>query len=494
MYNAKIFKKHFGFYNQKKGYMSIKDALTKIERKMEQISVALEIDKDLIFNFDGNGIPFVGCTPSVLYDKDASVLKNITPVVVPVTFFVTGDAFETNNLSNNKWFGKYKNFGMPRSHKFAQSLICKSIIDNPIYLKGKPLVPIGIDNYIFASPKEVLRRFKVLQAYKEALDKKVPINKITGFKKIVDYAFDAKYKDTFQMNLILLREFSRIFPNSLKTTFTDEPPTAATRLGKFFSYDDSLAVVQTNFAIHPSFIDIKDNYYLYFNPNFNGKKDEYMKVSKKSFMVPFLPVSESLLRIKRPSIGKKERIILSVGGVAGRLKRIIGDLSNISTNFPLEYLVLTSVPKNSIYYEKILRVCLQKSNSNAKFIPIPKVDIKRIAELYNQSHATLGLPGTYTALGCLASGRPFGAIIDIRKSVDKIFTDHFVSNAYYLKNYLKYPTVIIDKKVKKEDIVKLVSEDFAKEAYKNATGSGGTREMFKKANQNWRDVFIYFLK
>lgn len=495
MYNINIIKKKLGVFDRKQGSTHIKTAVSKVVDKLIEISDALNIDRELVYSMDSYGIPFVGVTPSLFYYADANKLKNLPSVKVPIAFFVTGDAFNTADIGRfDDSLKKFEGLGLPRSHKIAQSLICKSIMDNPVYLGKKPLVPIGIDNYTFVSPEDVKKRLQVIKMYKKALEKRVPKREMPALRKVMKYAFSASEKDKTKVNLSMMKEIARIFPNSLRVSFTNEPPSATTHLSKQFSSDGSLAIVQMNYGIHPSFLEIKDNYYLYFNPNFNKDRESYMKQAKKCLFVGVLPIMDEMLNIQNPPNTSVKKILLSSGGAAGRIFRMIDELCKVKVDYKTEILALSGLEKGSRKFNRFSRFCKNKSNKTVIIVPIPSIGLKKLVSLYNKCHASVGLPGTYTALSGIACGRPFGAVIDSRKSPDKIFVDHFKSNALFIKNVLDYPTVIIKDSIKSQDIKKLLDPDFQNEAIGKLTENGGIKDWFLKANENWRDVFIYFLK
>ena len=122
-------KEVLGFFDPKEDSLTVTEAVGIVQNKFGEISKALKLRKEDIFNLDFNHVPFVGSKPCVLHTLDSKKLRHIKPVSVPTTFFVTGDAYDTKNLSKiNRIFRPYDNLGMPNSHKFAQSLICKTIM------------------------------------------------------------------------------------------------------------------------------------------------------------------------------------------------------------------------------------------------------------------------------------------------------------------------------------------------------------------------------
>ncbi len=496
MININLLKKRIGYYDYKKSNMSIDRAIKKVDEKFNEISKALNINKDLIFNSDQNGLPFVGQNPSVLFAKESENLKKIKPIDLPVTFFVTGDAINTSNISEiNKLFKSFEGMGMPNSHKFAQSLICKTIIDKPAYINNHPLIPIGIDNYIFVSPEDVVKRLQVIRMYKKAVEQKIPMSQKKSLRNSINNNFNKEIRKLVKFNKDIVYEFARIFPNSLKAMFTNEPPSSITHISSILNRGKPLAVVQMEYATHPAYFDFfKDYYYLYMSNDSFNKGLNFPNNSRKNIFVGCLPVSNYFLNIKKPLISRIKRIILSSGGSGGRTFKNALELRKFKFNQKIEFVLLTGIPKESKKFNQIENKCLKLNRGNVSFIATPKISLKQLAKVFDKSHASLGFPGTYTTLGALASGRPFGAIIDTRKSEDRIFTDHVIGNAYFSRDVLNYPTVIIKDRIQKKHIDRLIDNSFIQLAFQKASGKKGTREEFLGSLEKWRDAFIYFIK
>lgn len=467
--------------------------INSIASKFQEIAEALNVPVDLIYKIDENGVPFLGFKPSVLYETDASKLENISPIKAPTTFFITGDATDTNNISLiNSKFARFENMGIPNSHRIAQSLICRLLIEKPIYKNGKPIIPIGIDNYIFASPEAVVKRFKVLQIYAKTLSKPTPYLKRRQLKKAISYTFSKKEKLRTKLNTTMIKQITRIFPNALKTIFTNEPPSSLTHVGNIISGEIPLAVVQMEYFVHPLYMNMHDNYYIYLSEHPLNKGKSFPK-SKGNYLVSILPIMRGLRALKAPQATELKKIIISSGGAAGRIGRMIEELGKIKLDNPLEFLILTGARINSKEYKKLLKMINKNRAAKLKMKLYPKLSLKQWIDLINESSAMISFPGTYSTLGALASGRPFAAVIDTRTTEDRIFTDHVKGNAIFAKKVLNYPAVIIKDSITTKDVRKLIDDDYIHKAFQKATEKGGIRDMFRAAEKKWHDIFYKFI-
>ena len=489
---SKYFNREFNIF-AKKEEVSVAAAVNLVLNKFKEVAEALDVPFELLVKLDENGVPFLGANPSLLYDRDWRSLRKISPVQVPTTFFVTGDAIDTNNLSSiNPKFRKYQSMGMPNSHRIAQSLICKTILDKPLYIKSKPLIPIGIDNYVFASDEDVLNRLFVIKIYEKTLAGKIPKSKAEDLDRAIELDFSIEEKLKAKLNKPVIKQISRIFPNSLKIVFTNEPPSVLTEVGEILSEGKPLAIVQMGMCVHPTYMNFKKNYYLYVSDHpvnvGNGLPD-----SKKSIKVSILPVMRRMLKVKPPPTSKIKNVILSSGGAAGRIKRMINEVGGIKIDYPVNFIVLSVMAEDSQSYMSLKSLIDKKQTSNRRFELVPKVSLSEYIQIVEKSHAMIGFSGTYTTLGVIAAGRPFGVIFDSRKSKDRIFTDHYKGNAMFIKKALGYPIEIINDSIKKNNLDNLLKSRNIDKAYYQAIKKRGVRDLFIESEDKWHDVFLRLL-
>lgn len=477
----------------KKEKISVAAAIDIVLNKFSEIAVALDVPLELLVKLDENGVPFLGANPSILYNKDWHNLRKIFPVEIPTTFFVTGDAIDTNNLSLiNPKFRKYQGMGMPNSHRIAQSLICKTILDKPLYIKSKPLIPIGIDNYVFASFDDVIKRLYVIKIYRQALAGKIPKSRSENLDRAIKFCFSKEEKLKVRLNRPMIEQISRIFPNYLKVVLTNEPPSALTEIGEILSKRKPLAIVQMETCVHPTYMNFKNNYYLYISDH-QINIGRGLPASKGNIRVSILPVMKDMLQLKPPSTSKIKNVILSSGGAAGRIMRMIKEIHKIKLDYPVVFIVLSVMAKNSKSYRQLKSLIDRKKTSNHRFKLVPKVSLAEYIRIVGKSHAMIGISGAYTTLGTIASGRPFGAIFDSRKTKDRIFTDHCKGNAIFVKKVLGYPIEIINDTIKKNNLDTLLKDENINIAYHQATKKRGTRDLFIESENKWRNVFLKFL-
>jgi len=492
MHLSKYFNREFNIL-AKKEKMGISVAVNLVINKFREIAAALDVSFELLVKLDENGIPFVGASPSLLYGKDWRDLLDISPVEVPTTFFVTGDAIDTGNLTLiNPKFRRYQSMGMPNSHRIAQSLICKTILDKPLYIKSKPLIPIGIDNYIFASDEDVLNRLYVIKMYEEVLARKLPKYKAKNLDRAIQLCFSKEEKLKIKLNKPMIEQISRIFPNSLKVAFTNEPPSALAEIGEILSKRKPLAIVQMGMCVHPTYMNFNNNYYLYIS-NHPVNVGKGLPKSKGNIEASILPVMPDMLKVKPPPASKIKNVILSSGGAAGRIKRMIKEITRIKLDYPVNFIVLSVLAKNTKNYMRLKWLIGKMRTSNHRFKLVPKVSLAGYIRIVEKSHAMIGFSGTYTTLGTIASGRSFGVIFDSRKTKDRIFTDHYKGNAIFVKKTLGYPIEIINDSIKKNNLDNLLKDENIDKAYYQATKKGGIRALFIKSENKWRDVFLKFL-
>lgn len=482
----------FNIFTRKKK-ITVAAAVNLVLNKFREIADALSVPFELLIKLDENGVPFLGAKPSLLYNKSSHKLLRISPIEIPTSFFITGDAVDTNNLTLiSPKFRKYESLGMPNSHRIAQSLICRTILDKPIYIKSKPLIPIGIDNIVFASYEDVVNRLSVIKMYEETLAGKIPNSKSKELDRAIKFAFSKREKTKVKLNRPLMEQISRIFPNALRVVFTNEPPSTLTEVGKILSKGKPLAIVQMGMCVHPTYMNFKNNYYLYISDHPVNVGKELPK-SKGNIRVSILPVMPDILEVKPPPNSKVKNVILSSGGAAGRVERMIGEICEIKLDYPVNFIVLSGLAKNARSYIRLKDIVNNAVTSRHRFKLVPKISLIEYIRLVETSHATIGLSGTYATLGTIASGRPFGVIFDSRTSKDRIFTDHYKGNAIYIKDVLGYPTEIIHDTIKKKSIDNLLKKENINRAYGLAAKKNGLRDLFIKSEDNWRNVFLRFL-
>jgi hypothetical protein len=239
-------------------------------------------------------------------------------------------------------------------------------------------------------------------------------------------------------------------------------------------------------------MNFRNNYYLYISDHpiniGRGLPD-----SKGDMKVSILPVMQEMLELKPPPASKIKNVILSSGGAAGRINRMIKEIHKLQLSSPVVFIVLSALAKNTRRYAKLERLIDKKTTNTHKFKIIPKVSLTEYIRIIENSHAMIGFSGTYTTLGIIASGRPFGAIFDSRKSKDRIFTDHYQGNAIFAKHVLDYPVEVIHDTITQHNLDNLLSNENIRKAYYQATKGGGMRDKFIESEAEWRSIFLRFL-
>lgn len=477
----------------RKEKITVSEAINLVLNKFREVATALDVPVELLVKLDENGVPFLGANPSLFYDKDWRSLQKISPVEIPTTFFITGDAIDTSNLTLiHPKFAKYQNMGMPNSHRIAQSLICKTILNKPLYIKSRPLIPIGIDNYVFASYEDVIKRLYLIKIYGEVLSGKMSEARSKELERAIKIGFSREEKLKVKLNKPIIEQISRIFPNCLKVVLTNEPPSALTEVGEILSKSKPLAIVQMEMCLHPTYMNFNNNYYLYLSDH-SLNIGEGLPVSKDNIKVSILPVMQDMLELKPPPNSKIKNVILSSGGAAGRMARMIRETRKIKLDYPVVFITFSGLAKKTKDYIRLKNIIEKATTSKHRFKLFPKVSLKEYIRIVEKSHATIGLSGTYTTLGTVASGRPFGAIFDSRRSKDKIFTDHMKGNAIFFKEALDYPVEIIHDTIKRDNLDSLLKDRNINKTYYQATKKGGIRDLFIECKKKWRGVFIRFM-